>query len=175
MSALLKPCAGCGDLAATAWCETCKPPKREPYPKRPRQLGYDTAWDKLSKRARKLQPWCTDCGATDDLTCDHSEQAWQRKADGLPIRLDDVDVVCRSCNGKRGRARPTTASTPTTPGGTLDAQPPGTAPLAQVPLSEDPSDRLPAPSGRSHGSTAPVKGPRSGARAVRVLGSGAGS
>lgn len=167
MSALLKPCAGCGDLAATAWCETCKPPKREPYPKRPRALGYDTAWDKLSRRARAIQPWCSDCGTERDLTCDHSEAAWQRKADGLPIRLVDVDVVCRSCNGRRGRARPAS-----TQGGDLAPNRRGTAPLGKVSLSEDPSDRLPAPAGRSHGPTASRKGPRRRARAVRAPGEG---
>ena len=69
--------------------------------------GYDQTWRKLSERARRLQPWCSDCFTTEDLTADHSETAWRRRAAGKPIRLRDVDVVCRSCNAIRGRARPT--------------------------------------------------------------------
>ena len=69
--------------------------------------GYDQTWRKLSERARRLQPWCSDCFTTEDLTADHSETAWRRRAAGKPIRLRDVDVVCRSCNAIRGPARPT--------------------------------------------------------------------
>lgn len=60
----------------------------------------------MSKRARRLQPWCSDCGSVEDLTTDHSVAAWERKDAGKAIRLEDVDVVCRSCNSRRGRARP---------------------------------------------------------------------
>lgn len=67
--------------------------------------GYDAAWRRLSERARKLQPFCTDCGTTEDLTADHTPEAWERKRAGKPIRLRDVDVVCRSCNSKRGEAK----------------------------------------------------------------------
>lgn len=168
MTQLLKPCTNCGDLTPTPWCATCKPPKAEPYPKRPRQLGYDSTWDKLSVRARRIQPWCSDCGATDDLTCDHSEQAWQRKADGLPIRLEDVDVVCRSCNAKRGRARPTPIPNATTQGGSPNPKPNGPSPLAQVPLSEGSSMASKGPGAGRNGSRARV-------RAVRALRPGVGS
>ncbi|HLS32341.1 MAG TPA: hypothetical protein VK039_02020, partial [Brevibacterium sp.] len=48
---------------------------------------------------------CEDCGRHDDLTTDHSPQAWERRAAGLPIRLRDVSVVCRRCNSERGAAR----------------------------------------------------------------------
>lgn len=67
--------------------------------------GYDAAWQRLSRRARKLQPFCTDCGATEDLQADHTPQAWARKAEGKAIRLADVDVVCGPCNRRRGAAR----------------------------------------------------------------------
>lgn len=39
------------------------------------------------------------------MQTDHSPQAWQRKAEGLAIRLADVDVVCGDCNRNRGSAR----------------------------------------------------------------------
>jgi 5-methylcytosine-specific restriction protein A len=72
----------------------------------PAELGYDTSWRKLSERARRIQPWCSDCGTDRDLTGDHSAEAWRRKAEGKPIRLQDVDVLCRGCNTKRGKQRP---------------------------------------------------------------------
>jgi hypothetical protein len=53
-----------------------------------------------------MQGFCTDCRRTTDLTTDHSPEAWRRKAQGKPIRLVDVDVVCASCNARRGRQRP---------------------------------------------------------------------
>lgn len=70
------------------------------------QRGYDHAWNKLSARARRLQPFCTDCGATEDLQLDHLPSAWERKATGKRIRLGvDAEVVCGSCNRARGAAR----------------------------------------------------------------------
>lgn len=76
----------------------------------PAQRGYDKLWERLSKRARRLQPWCSDCGATDDLSTDHSTAAWQARAAGRSITLDMVDVVCLRCNGERGAARGETAT-----------------------------------------------------------------
>lgn len=115
----LRPCLDCGTPSPRARCDRCRPPLRS----RPsRAAGYDTAWDALSRRARRLQPWCSDCGAVDDLTCDHSPEAWRRKDAGLPIRLVDVDVVCRRCNSARGKAR----------GVDPNDRWPGAAPLAQV-------------------------------------------
>lgn len=67
--------------------------------------GYDWQWQKLSKQARRLQPFCIDCGATTELQCDHSPEAWAAKAAGKPIKLSMVDVVCGPCNVKRGAAR----------------------------------------------------------------------
>lgn len=69
------------------------------------QRGYDAAWDRLSKRARRLQPFCGSCGATEDLQCDHTPEAWERKAAGKPIRLQDVQVLCGPCNRDAGAAR----------------------------------------------------------------------
>lgn len=60
---------------------------------------------RIVRRARRLQRFCTDCGATEDLTVDHSEEAWRRRARGLSIRLCDVQILCRSCNSRKGAAR----------------------------------------------------------------------
>lgn len=101
---LFKPCLTCGVPGPARYCPAHQPTRSMPKVS-PRQRGYDTAWDKLSARARKLQPFCTDCGTRDDLTADHSAEAWERKAQGKPIRLQDVDVVCRTCNARRGDPR----------------------------------------------------------------------
>lgn len=107
-------CKDCGTPSEGTRCPDCRTVhntvRRRGFPssdKRPtRARGYDTEWRKLSERARKLQPWCTDCGRTDDLQADHSPEAWQRKAAGLPLRLQDIEVVCGPCNRARGRQRP---------------------------------------------------------------------
>ncbi|GAA1663691.1 hypothetical protein GCM10010977_02490 [Citricoccus zhacaiensis] len=71
-----------------------------------RASGYDARWDALSRRARRIQDWCTDCGRPDMLQADHLPSAWHRHERGLPLRLQDVDVVCAACNTDRGSSRP---------------------------------------------------------------------
>lgn len=98
----LKPCLRCGEPSPRSHCDEHRP---KPPPKSPRDFGYDAAWDRLSRRARRLQPWCSGCGSTEDLQCDHKPSAWQRKAAGKAIRLTDVDVLCGPCNRAAGAAR----------------------------------------------------------------------
>lgn len=97
------PCFECGEPTEAS---RCPEHRRQDHRGSATERGYDAAWHRLSKRARKVQPWCSDCYTTDDLTTDHSPEAWARKQAGKGIRLRDVDVLCRSCNAKRGRARP---------------------------------------------------------------------
>lgn len=112
---MTKPCLDCGDLSEDSRCHTCMRQfhnlnRRGEDAHRdrlsPRERGYDTAWKKLSAKARRLQPWCSDCGATEDLTTDHLPSAWVRKAAGKSIRLADVDVLCKPCNARKGSSRP---------------------------------------------------------------------
>ncbi|GAC59496.1 hypothetical protein GSI01S_02_01390 [Gordonia sihwensis NBRC 108236] len=99
-----RPCHRCGEPIPTGtYCPDCHPGDTKPTA---HSRGYDAAWTRLSRRARKLQPFCSDCGATNDLQTDHSPEAWARKARGKPIRLTDIDVVCGPCNRARGQARP---------------------------------------------------------------------
>ena len=117
-SGLPKPCvlASCGELHLNEsrcdvhQAELLRQQHRDAEPNRnrlsPRERGYDEAWRRLSARARRMQPWCSDCGRTDDLTTDHLPSAWERKAQGKPIRLEDVDVLCRPCNADAGSSRP---------------------------------------------------------------------
>lgn len=104
----LRPCLECGTPTEDTRCPEHATARTHDLSATRR--GYDAAWTRLSKRARRLQPFCSDCDTVDDLTVDHSAEAWRRHAQGLEIRVEDVDVVCRSCNGKRGRARPTEPS-----------------------------------------------------------------
>ena len=103
---IARPCLGCGEPTDATRCPACIVPAA--HTESPTARGYDYRWTVLSARARRAQPFCTDCGARDDLTTDHTTEAWQRRAAGLPIRLSDVDVLCRPCNGARGPARPAT-------------------------------------------------------------------
>ena len=89
----LKPCVECGEPSADTRC--------------PEHAGYaDYAWTRLSRKARRLQPWCTDCGSIEDLQCHHLPSAWERRAQRKPLRLNDVEVLCRDCNVARGSTRP---------------------------------------------------------------------
>ena len=99
-----RPCIACGEPSEQSRCAEHRPV--EPPKAASTARGYDTTWRHLSERARRAQPFCTDCGTRDDLTTDHTTEAWQARAAGRPITLAMVDVVCRSCNAKRGRARP---------------------------------------------------------------------
>lgn len=107
---MLSPCIECGEPIEGSRCTDHQAVVERTYARAskapPEARGYDRAWRVLSKRARRLQLWCLDCGSDRDLTADHSPEAWRRRERGLPIRLSDVDVVCRSCNVDRGPARP---------------------------------------------------------------------
>lgn len=97
----LRPCLTCGSPCAGPRC----PEHTTTAKGTARQRGYDAAWDRLSKRARRLQPFCEVCGAVEDLQTDHTPEAWARKAAGKPVRLKDVRVLCGPCNRAAGAAR----------------------------------------------------------------------
>jgi hypothetical protein len=101
----VKPCIVCGEPSEQPRC----PEHRTDYKPPAAARGYDAKWKRLSRRARRAQPWCSDCGTTEGLQTDHSPGAWQRKTRGLEVRLCDVDVVCGPCNRARGAARGVTA------------------------------------------------------------------
>src|SRR4051794_25224178 len=97
----LRPCLDCGEPSTGPRCTEHTSDHKPTAHAR----GYDARWTRLSKRARRLQPFCTDCGSTEDLQTDHTPEAWTRRAAGLTIRLADVEVVCGECNRRRGAAR----------------------------------------------------------------------
>lgn len=63
------------------------------------QRGYGKAWYELARQAVAAQPWYSYCSATDDLTVDHRDPA-ARGRTGLT--LNDVQVLCRGCNARKG-------------------------------------------------------------------------
>lgn len=117
---MMRPCLVCGEPSDGTRCAEHRQPDHKPSA---RKRGYDGQWDRLSKRARRAQPFCTDCGATEDLQADHLPSAWERKAARLPIRLADVDVCCGPCNRARGAARGLTTRGETPPLGVSDPAP----------------------------------------------------
>jgi 5-methylcytosine-specific restriction protein A len=108
----LTACLDCGEPSDGPRCAEHTTDTKAPAADR----GYDAAWTRLSKRARRLQPFCSDCGSTEDLQCDHTPEAWARKAAGLAIRLQDVQVLCGSCNRAAGAARGPAATRGMPPG-----------------------------------------------------------
>jgi 5-methylcytosine-specific restriction protein A len=62
------------------------------------ERGYDRRWRTIAKRTIAAHPYCAQCGATEDLTCDHLVP---RSMGGTAA--DGVRVLCRSCNGRRGK------------------------------------------------------------------------
>lgn len=77
-------CLRCTRLTSRAsYCAACKSA---------RDKVYGHGWRQLSKAARQAQPWCSECGSTEDLTLDHI----------TPRSLaDGVAVLCRRCNGRK--------------------------------------------------------------------------
>jgi len=88
---LRRPCLDCGVLVRDA--SRCSRHAKTTTAAR----GYDAAWQALSLRARRVQPWCSHCGDTRDLTTDHLR--WPART------LADVQVLCRPCNSRKGQAR----------------------------------------------------------------------
>lgn len=108
----MKPCLDCGTPTDGPRCDEHSVDRKAPAAER----GYDAAWTKLSKRARRLQPFCQSCGSTESLQCDHTPEAWVRKASGKAIRLSDVQVLCGPCNRAAGAARGPSATRGDAPG-----------------------------------------------------------
>ena len=150
VSLLWSTCSDCGRPyqreRTTGYCDECRPARQrtarrlvsEARRGTDKERGYGAAWRRLSRRARRLQPWCSDCGRTDHLTADHSPEAWWRVALGKPVRLEDIDVVCRWCNADRGPARgPEAVDRPTM--GSAAAE---LAELADEPAPDDLDERV---------------------------------
>lgn len=113
---MMYPCLNCGVMVdGASRCEKCRlftrglDRRSRPDSRSSAARGYGWAWQQLSRRARAMQPFCSRCGSTTDLQADHTPRAWKRHAEGLPVRLKDIDVLCEPCNQAAGDARPGSA------------------------------------------------------------------
>lgn len=96
----LRPCLTCGEPSGRSRCDAHRvkaPPKV--LPKGHVHLN-PARWKALSKRARRMQPWCLDCGTTEDLTTDHVIPV--SEAPELAYKPANIAVRCRPCNSRRG-------------------------------------------------------------------------
>lgn len=101
MPSTVKPCLTCG--VPTSNGSRCKPHQAQHETRRVarrgtrEQRGYGRTWIKARARAIRQQPFCSNCGATEDLTGDHVVPL----ARGGTIETG-VGVLCRSCNARKG-------------------------------------------------------------------------
>lgn len=98
-----KPCLVCGTLSNKPRCSICnKKYQRLKSTSRPSRAdrGYDANWKRLSKHLRSLQPYCSICKATKDLTVDHIIPL----SKGGSTVGSNLQVLCRICNSSKGVA-----------------------------------------------------------------------
>lgn len=60
-------------------------------------FANNARWKKLSKKLRKLSPFCELCGTADDLTVDHLVRVTDRPE--WTYEIDNCRVLCRFHNG----------------------------------------------------------------------------
>ena len=122
----MKPCLDCGTLSDRNRCLDHRRERRQQKElrhveihgeRRQRAEGHsETAWIKLSRRARSLQEFCIDCRRTaqelaavgERLEADHLPSAWFKYYRRQPMTLADVEITCGACNRARGSSRPGT-------------------------------------------------------------------
>jgi 5-methylcytosine-specific restriction enzyme A len=106
----MRPCIDCGDptTGRNGRCDPCRQQVEHTHdrarieqPNRFRERGYDARWIASRDGPALSSRSVATAGPVTTLTYDHLPGAWEQKV----ITLADVDVVCRSCNGKRGAAR----------------------------------------------------------------------
>jgi 5-methylcytosine-specific restriction endonuclease McrA len=92
------PCLYCGVVSRGSACKDCLNAIAARDPKRKqRNKQYDHEWNKLSRLARSLQPFCSRCGSQNDLTADHILSL----ANGGSNILSNIMVLCRRCNSSK--------------------------------------------------------------------------
>lgn len=94
----LRPCLTCGEPAEQVRC-----PEHHKDTRTDREhvaWANNGRWKSLSKRLRRLAPWCEQCGATEVLTVDHLLPVSDYPE--LNYAIENCRVLCKSCNGRRG-------------------------------------------------------------------------
>lgn len=104
----LRPCLDCGEPGDRPRCaEHVRPVHAEPRD-RSHVHWNGTRWKKLSAIARRLMPWCADCGRRTQLTTDHVIPVSARP--DLAYELDNLMTRCKPCNGRKGDTMPDAAT-----------------------------------------------------------------
>lgn len=101
---MLKPCLNCGKLSTNSRCDSCGyiyARLRERARPTRSQRGYDAEWRRLSKLLRQIQPYCSICKTTKDLTVDHIVPLSR----GGSTVESNLQVLCRRCNSRKGNIR----------------------------------------------------------------------
>ena len=98
MRKFYSPCLYCGILSRGSTCKSCVNAIQSRDPKRAeRNKRYNSEWQRLSRLARELQPWCSRCGSQKDLTADHILSL----SDGGQNIMSNIMILCRSCNSSK--------------------------------------------------------------------------
>ena len=93
------PCLYCGVISRGSVCRQCKAAiESKDIKRQERNRAYDYEWQKMSRLARKIQPWCSRCGSKNDLTADHILSL----ANGGSNILENIMILCRRCNSSKG-------------------------------------------------------------------------
>lgn len=67
--------------------------------------GYDAAWERLVALAIHDRPFCADCGLERQVATYYGNPLSGDHRRWPAVDPDDVIVVCRRCNSKRGKVR----------------------------------------------------------------------
>jgi 5-methylcytosine-specific restriction enzyme A len=93
------PCLYCGVISRGSVCRQCKAAiESKDIKRQERHRAYDYEWQKLSRLARKIQPWCSRCGTNKDLTADHILSL----ENGGSNIIENIMILCRKCNSSKG-------------------------------------------------------------------------
>lgn len=106
----MTPCLDCGEPAHGSRCPDHQGDRervREAHRDRHAIRANPARWKNLSARVRRMQPWCTACAATTDLSADHVIPITDRP--DLAYRQENLTVLCRTCNGRKAGRAPTDA------------------------------------------------------------------
>lgn len=56
-------------------------------------------WTRAARRQVRRQPWCAECGSTENLTADHIVVL---AAGGDPWSAANLQTLCATCNSNKG-------------------------------------------------------------------------
>lgn len=90
----MKPCVQCGEPSEGSRCDDHKLMRHST------RKANSARWQRLSRRLRRLQPWCDQCGTKDRLQVDHIIPVSERP--DLEYVLANLRILCASCNSSRG-------------------------------------------------------------------------